>query len=193
MSVQVGENADWSQDNRNPQDVARSNMLDQLQRSGIPNDIDDEMGRTIRDATRFFELGSYYHNPFCQWSRRVRGCDHAHLVVCGDAAHALPPFLGQGSNQAIQDAYCLVEKIFDYNDKVQSGDVNASLQSSLKEYEKVRWPACFNVFWKAAFLGYLETGGVDGFYSKFRDGFFKTMGLVGVASRVLLNAATPKV
>jgi hypothetical protein len=30
-------------------------------------------------------------------------------------------------------------------------------------------------------------------YSKFRDVFFKTMGIVGVAERELLDAATPNV
>lgn len=45
---------------------------------------------------------------------------------------------------------------------------------------------------KSALIGYLETGGVNGFYSKFRDGFFRTMGVIGVAKKVLLDAATPK-
>lgn len=191
-SVRVGENADWSQDTRKTLDVARENMLEQLRVCQIPSGVEDDLGRTITLADRFFELGSYYHNPFGKWTRDVSGCS-SHVVLCGDAAHALPPFLGQGSNQAIQDAYCLVEKIYDYNAKVEAGDAEANLEKLLNLYEKTRWPACFNVFWKAAFLGYLETGGVDGFYAKFRDVFFKTMGVVGVASRVLLNAAAPKV
>jgi salicylate hydroxylase len=197
----VGENADWSQDRRQAATAARTQMLRQLEQCGIPQD--NVLGHTIQRADRFFELGSYFHNPFCAWSTRVRGSHRrsdsgttgspALVVLCGDAAHALPPFLGQGSNQAIQDAYCLVEKIFDYNNRVQSGDDAADLQSLFKDYEAIRWPACFNVFWKAAFLGYLETGGPNGIYANFRDAFFKTMGLIGVASRVLLNAATPKV
>jgi salicylate hydroxylase len=197
----VSENADWSQDRRQAATAARTQMLRQLEQCGIPQD--NVLGQTIQRADRFFELGSYFHNPFCAWSTRVR-VGHSRsksgttgspalVVLCGDAAHALPPFLGQGSNQAIQDAYCLVEKIFEYNNRVQSGDDAADLQSLFKDYEAIRWPACFNVFWKAAFLGYLETGGPNGIYAKFRDAFFKTMGLIGVASRVLLNAATPKV
>lgn len=193
LSVRVGENADWSQDKRKTVDIARDNMLEQLRICQIPSGAEDDLGRTITQADRFFELGCYYHNPFSKWSRAVRGCQ-AYVVLCGDAAHALPPFLGQGSNQAIQDAYCLVEKIFDFNARVVDlGDTEANLQDLFNEYEKTRWPACFNVFWKSTFLGYLETGGVDGFYSKFRDTFFKTMGIVGVASRVLLNAAAPKI
>jgi hypothetical protein len=46
---------------------------------------------------------------------------------------------------------------------------------------------------KAAILGYLETGGPNGFYSKFRDLFFKTLFTLGIATKVLLGAATPNV
>jgi salicylate hydroxylase len=198
-TVRIGENADWTQDQRRTVDVARESMLEQLRVCQIPCHPDqDQLGQTIARADRFFELGSYYHNPFGPWSCSVPGSlgsstPKAHVVLCGDAAHALPPFLGQGSNQAIQDAYCLVEKVFEFNARIRTGDTTASLQSLLNDYQATRWPACFNIFWKAAFLGYLETGGTDGFYAKFRDAFFKTMGMIGVASRVLLNAAAPKI
>ena len=195
----IGENADWTQDQRRTVELARENMLQQLQTCQIPGDdsADDVLRQTIRKADRFFELGSYYHNPFGAWSCTVpsspSSSSHAHVVLCGDAAHALPPFLGQGSNQAIQDAYCLAEKIVEYNTRIANGDDNVKLQSLLNEYQQIRWQPCFEIFWKAAFLGYLETGGINGFYSKFRDAFFKSMGIIGVASNVLLNAATPKV
>jgi salicylate hydroxylase len=195
-TVRIGENADWTQDQRRTVDIARERMLEQLRTSQIPSHAnDDNLGQTIARADRFFELGSYYHNPFGPWSCTVPGMSHqqAHVVLCGDAAHALPPFLGQGSNQAIQDAYCLVEKIVEYNARIRKGDANVNLQTLLNEYQTVRWPACFNIFWKAAFLGYLETGGIDGFYGKFRDIFFKSMGAIGVASKVLLAAASPKI
>lgn len=101
-------------------------------------------------------------------------------------------FESKGSNQAIQDAYCLVQKISEYNAAVKAGSTVANLQEYLDAYERTRWPSTFGVFWKAAFLGYLETGGTKGVYSKFRDVFFKTMGSVGIAEKVLIGAATPK-
>jgi hypothetical protein len=33
------------------------------------------------------------------------------VVLLGDAAHAMAPFLGQGANQAIQDGYCLADRL----------------------------------------------------------------------------------
>ena len=67
-----------------------------------------------------------------------------------------------------------------------------SLKALLKEYESKRWFPTASITVKSALIGYLETGGVDGFYSKFRDVFFRVMGIIGVAKKVLLDAATPK-
>ena len=192
VEEKAGENADWSQDVRRDLADTQNKMLKDVKRTGVP---DLDVGPTVSSADRFFELGVYFHNPFsfAGWSKPVAGPDSALMVLCGDAAHTMPPFLGQGSNQAIQDAYCLADKLYQYNNAVAAGNDSVSLSQLIKEYEKVRWPATFNIFWKSLFLGYLETGGTDGIVSKFRDVFFKTMGIVGVAQRVLLSAAIPKV
>jgi flavin-dependent dehydrogenase len=167
-------------------------MLRQLSLSGAP---DFELRGVIESADRFFELGVYAHNPFCSWSREIPGADGSWSVVVGDAAHALPPFLGQGGNQAIQDAYCLSAKVHEYNRQllIQPLIENVKLKDFLKEYERTRWLPTFEIFLKSLFLGYLETGGFHGAYSRFRDVFFKTMGKIGVARQVLLSAAVPKV
>lgn len=189
----IGENADWTQNVQKAVESTRETMLKQVQDSGIP---DKDLAPTIMNADRFFDLGVYFHNPFslAGWSKEIADSGGAVAVLCGDAAHAMPPFLGQGSNQAIQDAYCLATKILEYNKQVRRGDLDVTeLKELFKQYEKTRWPVAFAITWKAAFLGYLETGGQNGMYSKFRDVFFKTMGAVGVAEKVLLGAATPKV
>lgn len=190
----VGENADWTQDVLLAADRTRAKMLEQLKVSGIP---DTDLIPTISNADRFFDCGVYFHNPFtfAGWSKEIHSSNGSSLaVLCGDAAHAFPPFLGQGSNQAIQDAYCLSKKVRQYNAQIQRGDEDApALKELFKEYDTTRWPATFGITWKAAFLGYLETGGEEGVYAKFRDVFFKTMGVVGVAQQVLISAATPKV
>jgi 2-polyprenyl-6-methoxyphenol hydroxylase-like FAD-dependent oxidoreductase len=199
-SLSVLENADWTQDNLRSVDRTRKAMMRQIAQSGAP---DIELRSVIESADRFFELGVYIHNPFCKWSKEIPGSNGAWCVLAGDAAHALPPFLGQGGNQAIQDAYCLGTKIHRYNQQFlrqyerqsQSSPhaETAVLQLYLRDYERIRWPATFQIFWKSVFLGYLETGGFQGAYSKFRDVFFKTMGIIGVAHRVLLSAAIPRV
>mmetsp|Transcript_20984 Transcript_20984/g.27120 ORF Transcript_20984/g.27120 Transcript_20984/m.27120 type:complete len:516 (-) Transcript_20984:92-1639(-) len=192
-SASAKENSDWTQDVEVTLDTERDAMKEAAATAGITN-ID--IGPTIDSADRIFSLGVYYHNPLTLfgWSKKVAGSGGAQVVLVGDAAHALPPFLGQGSNQAVQDAYCLATNLYEYNHEIEKlGEESASLKRFLKSYERLRWRPTFDIFLKSIFLGYLETGGPGGFYSKFRDVFFKTMGVVGVAERVLLSAASPKV
>jgi len=182
------ENADWTQ---NTESIG-STMYNRIVQANVPK---DQIGPIVQNSDRFFELGVYFHNPFTfnGWSKEVKGSGGRFVVVIGDAAHAMPPFLGQGSNQAVQDAYCLAQKVFQYNaDCMDTASENTKLlQSLLKDYEHIRWPPTASITFKAAFLGYLETGS-PGFLCKFRDAFFFVAGKIGLARKVFIGAATPK-
>ena len=188
------ENSDWSQDNRKRGDVEQL-MLQQIKDCNVPGQ--DILCPIIQDSSRFFELGVYFHNPLSSlqtgWRKEVPNSGGSFSVLVGDAAHAMPPFLGQGANQAIQDSFCLAKKVFEYNNALQNGKFgdDKSFEDVLKRYETIRWGPTASISAKAFVLGYLEAS--VGFFAKFRDVFFLTLGSLGVAKKVFLGAAVPEV
>ncbi|CAB1115698.1 unnamed protein product [Ectocarpus sp. CCAP 1310/34] len=174
------ENAVWDQVE------AKGACLRRLDERGFPQEM-----RALAEASdRFYELGVYYRNPLEGWVSRGEG----QVVLLGDAAHAMPPNLGQGANQAIQDAYCLAGRLADLN---SGAAFEGSLIAALRYYERVRKPDTSLVLAKSAFVGAVETlggaagGGAVG--EAFRDNFFFGMWKAGVAEQIFMDGAMPKV
>jgi 2-polyprenyl-6-methoxyphenol hydroxylase-like FAD-dependent oxidoreductase len=91
---------DWSQDLRGSKEDNREKLLKQIKDAGIN---DPEADSIVMSADRFFELGVYLHNPFSfsGWSKQIPSSAGSYAVLCGDSAHAMPPFLGQGEGPAV--------------------------------------------------------------------------------------------
>jgi hypothetical protein len=68
-----------------------------------------------------------------------------------------------------------------------SEDKPPNLNQVLRQYQNVRFSPTASITIKAAILGYLETGGRNGFYGKFRDLFFRILDLAGVPKKVLVS------
>eukprot|EP00471_Norrisiella_sphaerica_P013242 CAMPEP_0184503136 /NCGR_PEP_ID=MMETSP0113_2-20130426/51709_1 /TAXON_ID=91329 /ORGANISM="Norrisiella sphaerica, Strain BC52" /LENGTH=491 /DNA_ID=CAMNT_0026892573 /DNA_START=85 /DNA_END=1560 /DNA_ORIENTATION=- len=173
--------------------------ISRLRSTSNPQEVVDLASR----CDRFFDLGVYYHDSLQKWVS-----DSGRIALIGDAAHAMPPFLGQGANQAIQDAYCLAAKLAE----VKNGQ--GTVEEALRSYERKRKLPTTLIQLESRFLGVLETAGgkasapsipatdnsngtpvppafvLPGFV---RDAFFFATGKLGIAEQVFLKGATPKV
>merc|ERR1711995_300064 len=93
--------------------------------AGVPA----EVVAVARRSERCFELGVYEHSATAPWVSKG-----GRAVLLGDAAHAMAPFLGQGANQAIQDAYCLADRLA----AAKGGDLASKVLGPLQSYTLLR-------------------------------------------------------
>ncbi len=86
-------------------------------------DAEPRLKALLHEVKSCFITGMYYRDPVPGWSDR-------RLVLLGDAAHPMVPFLAQGACQGIEDAWVLAKCL------ERQPDLNAALQ----EYEARRYP-----------------------------------------------------
>lgn len=60
------------------------------------------------------------------------------VVLAGDAAHGMPPFSGQGTNQGFEDAAVLTELINEIKDRLLEKE---TIKSAFEKYDHLRRPA----------------------------------------------------
>ena len=70
------------------------------------------------------------------------------LTLLGDAAHTMPPFLAQGTNQALLDTMVLCKALSDFRKGMNSSDID--LSSALRWYENTRRRKVKAVSWVAS-------------------------------------------
>ena len=61
------------------------------------------------------------------------------VVLAGDAAHGMPPFLGQGANQGLEDAAAIATLVAEINKQNQWDDITA-IEAAFSKYEALRRP-----------------------------------------------------
>ena len=167
-------NPSWRANSSVTKEYAHNKMM----KANMPADV----LRLCLRCERFFEIGVFFHEPLDSWSS-----SNGKVVLVGDAAHAMPPFLGQGANQAMQDAYVLAKCLATCGADIKnSSKVNEALQS----YSNTRRPPTEAIMNASRFVGALETG--KGPVSLFRDLAFFVAGKFGITGKIFLSGATPR-
>jgi len=95
----------------------------------------------------------------------------------------MPPFLGQGANQAICDAQVL-------NACLHKESSKNNLDTALSRYFRIRFPSTSRLLLNSRFLGFLETQSGPGVFA--RDSFFRFTSATGIAKTVFLDGASSK-
>jgi len=164
------ENAAWR-----AKPAAKDETIALLRSKGVP-----ASAIAVAEACdRFCEVGVHYHDVLDRWSD-----PDGSVTLVGDACHAMPPFLGQGANQAMQDALCVAACL----GKV--GTKYASVKEALQAYENIRKPPTAAIMQSSRVIGALETGA--GPLALFRDVAFFIAGTLGITGKVFLEGALPR-
>ena len=197
------ENAEWAESKESSSDASSANdddasssraaCLAALDAAGMP----EELTRLASSCSRFFDVDVHYHDPVRRWRDASSVC-----ALAGDAAHAMPPFLGQGANQALQDAWCLAERlaaveglVAETNKPTPDDGLTgryryASVAEALDAYEATRKPPTTRITLSSRLIGFVETGG--GVVGLARDVAFAGLGATGVAGKIFLENAVPR-
>ncbi|MDT5258755.1 MAG: FAD-dependent urate hydroxylase [Mycobacterium sp.] len=116
----------WSYDfvrPHHPIDVIRSNF------AGWSDSVDLVLAH-LTDADLARSPYPHFRHPI------PRGVAAGAVTLLGDAAHAMPPTLAQGTNQALLDTMVLCKALADLPNGVNGG--NADVSRALRRYEKTR-------------------------------------------------------
>jgi len=92
---------------------------------GLPRKLIDSAGRILKHGC--------YDRPALETWHKGR------VTLLGDAAHPTSPHIGQGANQAFEDAHELVRSLV-VNNPDRANFSAATLEKALSEYEKTRIP-----------------------------------------------------
>ncbi|KZT52072.1 FAD/NAD(P)-binding domain-containing protein [Calocera cornea HHB12733] len=128
-AVSVPEEAEMLEDWRTAQPTQVSEMLGSLPASKWEGDT----GKIINASESVIKFGLYLRPVPQVWHK-------GRVVLLGDAAHPITPFLGQGANVSTEDVYHLVRVLVQHAPLTDD-----SLDKAFKEYTAIRLPKATKV------------------------------------------------
>lgn len=138
--------SEWAREHGNEQERLRRRMLDMLEAQGFPDDHTE----IVKHAVALAEVGACVTPPQRSGETWRSG---NRCTLLGDAARSMPPYLGQGANQALNDALALGLRI----GQMQSLENGEELAQTLDSYERARAPVARVAVEASRIIGLVET------------------------------------
>jgi len=122
------------------QDKSGRDLLDlvllELEKANYPN--------TLKELVRLSPPENvlhrpYYLHPAAICDRNLPAWSRGRVVLVGDAAHGMPPFMAQGANQGLEDAMVITTLITNIAKK-NNWDDHEAIASAFEKYERLRRP-----------------------------------------------------
>ena len=135
--------------------AVQEEISSKIKAQGMPS-LFEHLLRAAPDGGRVVHLGLYESEPMrTSWSR-------GRAVLLGDSAHATTPFLGQGANQAMLDAWSLAFHLPPANASdyicADDDDLHHHIQKALHRYETARSTHATNIKSVSRMFGHIRLG-----------------------------------
>ena len=110
--------------------------VEELKKAGFPEIIQQLVA--LSDPDQIIQRPYYTHHATVSTPEQPKW-NMGRVVLAGDAAHGMPPFIGQGANQGLEDAAAIATLVAEINKQNQWDDITA-IEAAFSKYEALRRP-----------------------------------------------------
>ncbi|KAF8584811.1 FAD/NAD(P)-binding domain-containing protein [Ramaria rubella] len=103
-------------------------------------------GELVQNSSKYIKYGLYERKDLETWHKD-------RVVLLGDAAHPMPPHVGQGANQSFEDIYHLLLALKKHGVDSKSSAPTADLQAAFTDYETARMQRASMIVQRSKFEG----------------------------------------
>ena len=110
--------------------------IEELKKAGFPEIIQQLVALSTPEL--MIQRPYYTHHATVSAPGRPKW-NRGRVLLAGDAAHGMPPFIGQGGNQGLEDAAAIATLVAEINKQNQWDDITA-IEAAFSKYEALRRP-----------------------------------------------------
>ena len=110
--------------------------VEELKKADFPEIIQQLVA--LSDPDQIIQRPYYTHHATVSATGRPKW-NRGRVLLAGDAAHGMPPFIGQGANQGLEDAAAIATLVAEINKQNKWDDITA-IEAAFSKYEALRRP-----------------------------------------------------